>query len=89
MKNKKDIQFKQAKPLSDAFIKTCKEIDKSQKECKKLIDKRSDEIGHYEVIVKRLQEEIQRKKQCKCTAQIILAIHCITVFVQKQRINNK
>ncbi|CAL4177720.1 unnamed protein product [Meganyctiphanes norvegica] len=66
---KKRKKVNQSKPLLNRFEKTCKKSNDCQKQCQKLMEENDEEIIRYETMVKRLQEDIRRKKTSKWQMQ--------------------
>ncbi|CAL4174795.1 unnamed protein product [Meganyctiphanes norvegica] len=62
---KKGTKLNKSKPLINKFEETCQKINDCIKLFKKVIEENDEEIIRCETLVKRLQEDIQRKKTSK------------------------
>ncbi|CAL4083567.1 unnamed protein product, partial [Meganyctiphanes norvegica] len=65
LKRKKETQLDQSQPLLKTFEETCKKTDDRKIQCQKFIEENDKEIIRLETMVKRLQDEIQRKRTSK------------------------
>ncbi|CAL4142357.1 unnamed protein product [Meganyctiphanes norvegica] len=62
---KKDIKLAQTQHLLNKFEEACKQSNECKKQCKKVMEESDKEIIRYETMIKRLQEDIKKKKTIK------------------------
>ncbi|CAL4083125.1 unnamed protein product [Meganyctiphanes norvegica] len=73
---KKSIQIDQTKSPVNAFEKTCKKVEYTKKQCKKLMKECDKDIVKTEKAVQIFQENIQRKKNSRMQMDVNYASFC-------------